>query len=160
MTEPPLDLESRIVGAIRQIIRAVDVHSRRLHDECGLTGPQLATLQAAARLEPVTAGALSRAVRLSQATVTGILARLERRSLVARARETDDKRVVVVRVTAEGRELLGRAPSLLQDRVRRELERLDEWERLAILSNLQRLATMMGADEIEALPHFESIDDE
>ena len=55
-----LDLEDRIVAAIRRLMRAVDLHSRRLVDEFGLTGPQLATLQEAARLGPVSASALAR----------------------------------------------------------------------------------------------------
>ena len=46
----PLSMENQIVAAIRRIMRAVDLHSRRLAEEHGLTGPQLATLQAAASL--------------------------------------------------------------------------------------------------------------
>ena len=43
--------EDQIVVAIRQIIRAVDLHSRRLVQAHGLTGPQLAVLQEVSRLE-------------------------------------------------------------------------------------------------------------
>ena len=69
--ETPLSMENQIVAAIRRIMRAVDLHSRRLAEEHGLTGPQLATLQAAASLGESSTGTLARAVHLSGPTVTG-----------------------------------------------------------------------------------------
>lgn len=149
-----LPLEHQIVGAIRRIVRAVDLHSRRLVEVYGLTGPQLATLQQARRLGPVSASALARAVHLSQGTVSGILHRLERRELITRSRSEADRRAVIVEVTPEGRRLLDTAPSLLQDDFRESLERLEEWERHQILSTLQRIATLMGADRLDASPHL------
>ncbi len=151
-----LPLEYRIVASIRQIVRAIDLHSRRLVEGFGLTGPQLATLQEAARLGPVSPTVLARAVHLSQGTVTGILHRLERRGLVERARNETDRRSVLVVATAEGRRLLDSAPSLLQDQFRESLERLEEWERLTILATLQRVAGLMGAQSIDASPHLTS----
>lgn len=147
-------LEDRIVAAIRRIIRAVDVHSRKLVDEFGLTGPQLATLQEATRLGPVSPGALARSVHLSAATMTGILARLEKRGLVARARGTADRRRVEVTVTDAGREAIARAPSLLQERFLRELAALEDWERHMMLASLQRIASMMDAEDLDAAPHL------
>lgn len=149
-----LDLEESIVAAIRRIIRAIDVHSRRLVEAYGLTGPQLATLREVQRQGPVSPGALARAVHLSNPTVTGILTRLERRGLVIRRRSPDDRRSVDVTVTPAGLELLDRAPSLLQDRFHAELDQLEGWERHMILANLQRVAAMMNADVLDAAPHL------
>ena len=151
---PDLSIEERIVAALRRIIRAVDLHSRRLHERHGLTGPQLATLQAAERLEAASAGTLARAVHLSHPTVTGILTRLEKRGLVRRARGEHDRRTVTVHVTAAGHELLAAAPSLLQDEFRHGLARLEDWENSLILSTLQRIASMMDAQDLDAAPHL------
>ena len=52
--------------------------------------------------------------------------------------------------------MLKRAPSLLQDRFRSELSRLEEWERTQILALLQRLASMMDAEAIDAAPMLET----
>ncbi len=150
------DIEDDIVAAIRRIIRAVDLHSRRLHDAHGLTGPQLATLREAARLGPVTAGVLARQVSLSQATITGIATRLERRGLVERRRGEPDRRTVRISVTTMGHQILESAPSLLQERFRRELALLEPWERTATLATLQRISAMMGAEELSAAPHLVS----
>lgn len=143
--DEPASIEDRIVAAIRQVIRAVDLHSRKLVDQHGLTGPQLATLTAAERAGPIHAGALARAVQLSQPTMTGILDRLETRGLLERTRDARDRRNVVVSITDKGEEALRSAPSLLQERFRSELSHLPEWERHQILSTLQRVANMMGA---------------
>lgn len=147
-------LEDLIVAAIRRVMRAVDLHSRRLVDEYGLTGPQLATLQEAAKTGPVAATSLARAVQLSSATMTGILSRLGKRGFVERTRGASDRRNVIVSVTEMGRAVLARAPSLLQDRFRQELSGLETWERMMMLANLQRIASMMDAESLDAAPHL------
>lgn len=147
-----LPVEDQIVAALRRIIRAVDLHSRRLVEQSGLTGPQWLTLREAARLGRPPAGVLARAVNLSQPTVSGILDRLERRGLVERVRDNEDRRSVAVSVTEVGQRLLAEAPSLLQDRFRLELSRLQEWEQTTILATLQRMAHMMAAEDLDAAP--------
>jgi DNA-binding MarR family transcriptional regulator len=146
----PLAAEDQIVAALRRIMHAVELHSRRLVERVGLTGPQLAVLSMAAKVGPRPTGELARLVHLSQPTVTGILDRMERRGLVQRVRAQQDRRTVNISVTDAGRELLERAPSLLQNQFRQELEKLRDWELTLMLSTLQRIAGMMEADELGA----------
>ena len=147
-----LGVEDQVIVALRRITRAIDLHSRELMQQFGLTAPQLASLQAIERLQPVTGVALARSIHLSQATLTGILTRLESRGLVSRERSGSDRRNVVVELTDEGRAVLESAPSLLQDSFRRELLKLHEWEQTQMLATLQRIASMMDAEEIDAAP--------
>lgn len=149
-----LDIEDLIVAALRRLMRAVDLHSHRLVDEFGLTGPQLATLRQVGRRGPLSSSALAQSVHLSNATITGIVSRLERRGLVARARTDSDRRIVQVTITDAGRALLDTAPSLLQDRFRKELTSLASWEQTMMLANLQRIASMMDAELLDAAPHL------
>jgi len=144
--------EGEIVAALRRIVRAIDLRSRRLFEESGLTGPQLLVLRAASRLSGSPISVLARAVDLSQPTVSGIVDRLERQGMVRRARGEGDRRTVLVAVTAEGGRTLRDAPSLLQDRFRSELARLEEWEQSQLLATLQRVAAMMDAEGIDAAP--------
>ncbi len=149
---PLLTLEDQVIVALRRITRAIDLHSQGLMQQFGLTAPQLAALRAIARLQPITIGALARSIHLSQATLTGILTRLEGRFLVSRARSGSDRRAVVVELTDKGRAVLESAPPLLQDRFRRELLKLQEWEQTQMLATLQRIASMMDADDLDAAP--------
>ena len=110
-----LSLEDQVIVALRRITRAIDLHSRLLLQKNGLTTPQLAALRAIQRLHPSAVGAIARDIHLSQATVTGIIGRLEKRGLVIRTRGDRDRRNVGVRLTDDGAELVREAPSLLQD---------------------------------------------
>ena len=155
MANPEI-LEDEIVASLRRIVRAIDLQSRRMVDQCGLTGPQIVVLREATRLSGSSISALARAVSLGQPTVSGILDRLETQGLVRRERSTQDRRSSVVSVTPAGARVLTQAPSLLQDRFRSELSRLEEWERTQILALLQRLASMMDAEAIDAAPMLET----
>ncbi len=152
MVSNPLTVEDEIVAALRRIIRAVDLHSRHLVHEVGLTWPQLATLRAAERLGDCSIGALARALHLGQPTLTGIVQRLERAGHVERSRHRQDGRSVNITITPAGRDLLERAPSLLQDRFHTELAKLKDWERFQTLASLQRIAEMMDVEMLDASP--------
>lgn len=107
------DLTDRIVITLRRIIRAVDLHSRALARRSGLTGPQALILREAVRAGEASVGDLARAVSLSQATVTDVIARLEARGVLVRRRASADKRRVLVAATPAGRRLSAEVPSLL-----------------------------------------------
>jgi DNA-binding MarR family transcriptional regulator len=133
-------------------MRAIDLHSRQLMQKYSLSGPQLVILQELSNLGEVPIGTLATAVSLSQATVTGIMDRLENRGFVARRRDNDDKRRVLVTVTADGKRLLLAAPPPLQESFVREFAQLEGWEQNLILSSLQRVVSMMEATELDATP--------
>ncbi|MFI4860519.1 MAG: MarR family winged helix-turn-helix transcriptional regulator [Phycisphaerales bacterium JB063] len=150
----PLSSDEQIIASLRRIIRAVDLHSRKLMEHSGMTGPQLAALQEIHRQGTVSAGEVARAIHLSQGTVTGILGRLEARGYITRERSETDRRSTVIRMTSAGNAVLAQAPSLLQDSFLHRLEQLEPWERTQILSTLQRVAHLMEAQGIDAAPHL------
>jgi DNA-binding MarR family transcriptional regulator len=144
--------KEHVLIAIRKIIRATDIHSRQLSKTVGLTAPQLLVLQAIRDLGAVAISRLSAEVTLSQATVTTILDRLEIRGLAVRQRNVQDKRVVHALLTDAGREAIERAPVPLQEAFSRRFERLPDKEQADILAALQRVAAMMGAEDLDASP--------
>jgi DNA-binding MarR family transcriptional regulator len=141
-----------VVTALRRIMHRVELHSRALMAQCGLTGPQLAVLGQLARGEAVSIGDLTRRVHVSQATVTGILDRLQARGLVTRERSTEDRRRVHVRLTPAARALVAEAPPTLQAHFLEAFENLADWERTQILASLQRVAAMMEGAPFGAAP--------
>jgi DNA-binding MarR family transcriptional regulator len=150
--DEPQSLENEIVSSIRRIMRAVEVHSRQLVREYGLTGPQLTVLRVVEELETATVTAVARRVFLSRPTVTRILDRLAVRGMVEREPHESDRRRIVVKPTPLARRTLEKAPSLLQERFRRELTQLEEWEQTAILASMQRIAAMMDVESVPAEP--------
>ena len=155
MTDNP-DRCEEVLVALRRLIRAVDLHSRRLAQTHGLTSPQALILKEAAAGPPRPAGEIARRVSLSQATVTDILNRLEKRGLLTRVRSTQDKRRVLVEATPAGRELMRSSPPLLQERFSERFMRLQDWEQSLLLAALQRIAAMMDAADIDAAPVLSS----
>lgn len=142
----------QVLVALRRVIRATDLHSKRLSKHAGLTGPQLLIMRTIRDLGEVTIGTIAEQVSLSQATVTTILDRLEHRDLVYRVRSTRDKRKVHAHLTEKGEDILARAPNPLQEDFIEKYQSLEEWEQTMILSSLQRVANMMNADDIDASP--------
>ena len=67
----PRDQFDAVLIAIRRIIRAIDLQSRKLVQSHGLTGPQALILKEVNRSQGLTAGELALKVSLSQATITG-----------------------------------------------------------------------------------------
>ena len=141
-----------VLIALRRIIRATDLYSRRLSRESGLTAPQLLILQAIGGHDEMTMGDIATQVSLSQATITTILDRLESRGLVVRERGSADKRRVYARLTNAGRALIADAPEPLQETFVRRFTALQDWEQSQIISAVERIASMMDADDIDASP--------
>jgi DNA-binding MarR family transcriptional regulator len=71
--------------------------------------------------------------------VTRLLDRLEKRELISRCRETNDRRTVMVRTTAEGLRVLARLDEPVQAAHRKQLGHLGR-ERLGALTELLRVA--------------------
>ena len=151
-----MDIHDHVLISLRQIIRAIDLHSKRLEKESGLTGPQLLVLQQLATHEELTAGVIAREISLSQPTVTSIIDRLERKDLLKRERNQHDKRKVMLSMTEAGRAAVAKAPALLQDSFVRTFNQLEDWEQTLILSSLQRVSDMMNAAELDAAPLLDS----
>ncbi|HUW60938.1 MAG TPA: bifunctional helix-turn-helix transcriptional regulator/GNAT family N-acetyltransferase [Candidatus Bathyarchaeia archaeon] len=147
-----LGLTERILVALRRVMRAVDLHSRRLVQTHSLTSPQLILLREIERNGEIAIGELARRISIGNATATGIVDRLEQRDLVRRGRNGRDRRNVLVTCTDGARQVLSGAPPLLQERFVRELEKLHEWEQAQILSSLERVACMMNAEHLDAAP--------
>ncbi len=141
-----------VLIALRRIIRATDLYSRKLSKEAGLTAPQLLILHALSRRGELTMGEIADEVTLSQGTITTILDRLERRALLSRERGSRDKRRVYARITPAGRSLLEQAPAPLQQEFMERFLGLSEHEQSDILRALEKVAAMMNAGEIDASP--------
>ena len=141
-----------VLIALRRVIRATDLHSKYLSRTTGLTSPQILLMQAINDKSDATIGQIASVMSLSQATVTTIIDRLEKKELVYRERSQQDKRKVHAHLTEAGRRTLTNAPTPLQEHFTRQFDNLKEWEQTAIISALQRVAHMMDAEDIDASP--------
>lgn len=142
----------RILSAIRQVIRRIEVDSRRLAASHQITGPQLITLITVVERGPIAAAAIARHIHVSASTMVGILDRLESKGLVERRRDATDRRRAYVSATDAGRSLVAQAPYPLQYSLQNALNRLSERQQKQTATSLERLVRLLGAENIDAAP--------
>jgi len=143
---------SQVVKAIRKIVRAIDLRSREVSRQTGLTIPQIVVLQGIRDLGEVTTKALSANADLSSATVVTILDKLEEKGLIERYRSVSDRRIVHARLTSQGEVVTTDLPGLLHDEFEKNFDALSSEDRKQLVSAIERIAEMMNAHQLDAAP--------
>jgi|HubBroStandDraft_5_1064220.scaffolds.fasta_scaffold219981_1 MarR family 2-MHQ and catechol resistance regulon transcriptional repressor len=101
--------EVRALDAYIKLSRASGTIDARLATNLarlGLTTGQLGVMEALMHLGSLSQGELGRKLLRSGGNVTTVIDNLERRKLVARTRNRDDRRVVTVDLTKAGRQMI------------------------------------------------------
>ncbi len=106
----PFEIKPEL-DAILEAVVYLYTESRRVTKEVArsaeLTGPQLTVLKVLEGVGDLSLSELSERIRAQNSTVTGIIDRMEREGLVVRARSTEDRRVVHIRLTSKGAKIAG-----------------------------------------------------
>lgn len=144
----PAMMVAEIMDNIRRVFQVVNEQSKRVERETGLTGPQVWGIKVIAEQGTIRVSDLARKMYLHPTTVVGILDRLEKRGLVRRSRSEEDRRVVDVALTEEGRVLVARSPEVASNKITHGLESLSVPELTIIYHGLDRLAGILGATGI------------
>lgn len=96
----------------------------------------------ALRARPLTLGKLGQSIGLSPTSVTRIVDRLERRGLVSRRRESDDRRLVQLHLEPAGERLMGEIRVMRGSDVHRAVESMTSKERHDLTVGLRRLVEL------------------
>jgi len=137
-----------IMDNIRRVFQVVNEQSKRVEGETGLTGPQVWGIKVIAEQGTLRVSDLAKKMYLHPTTVVGILDRLEKRGLVSRSRSQEDRRVVYVSLTDEGRSLVENSPEAASNKITRGLESLSIPELAVIHQGLDRLTDILDATDI------------
>jgi DNA-binding MarR family transcriptional regulator len=144
-----------LLVSLRKVTRAIGLYSKKLSKESGLTSPQLIVLKEIDLHDSCMVKDIAQSINLSSATVTSILDRLEARNYVIRERSVTDKRKVGLHLTEHGKAAVKVAPRPLQAHFIDRFEKLQEWEQTQLVSTMQRIASMMDAENLDAAPLLE-----
>lgn len=112
-TRPPA-LDDQLCYAIYSAGIAIQRAYKPLLDGLGLTYPQYLVLNVLWEQDGQTVGALAERLALESSTLTPLLKRLEAAGFVARARNPQNERQVIVALTPQGRALQDKAGCLGQ----------------------------------------------
>lgn len=139
----PSDIKPE-VDAILEAIVYLSTESRRITKELArrvdLTGPQLTVLKMLEGLGDLSLSDLSDRIRAQNSTVTGIIDRMEREGLVVRARSTEDRRVVRIKLTEKGARIARDIAVEPMEIFRTALENLSPGETRDLLKILTKIA--------------------
>ena len=86
---------------------------------------------------------------VKSSTVTGVVDRLEQKGLVKRVRDSQDRRVITVKLTAIGNELTENAPPPIQKKIVDGLKNMPESEIEEVFFALTKLTDMLDVQDLE-----------
>ncbi|WP_461006699.1 MarR family winged helix-turn-helix transcriptional regulator [Streptomyces capparidis] len=131
-----------VIARIQRINRILDRHLKEFCAQRGLEVGEFDVLTTLRRSGPpyaLTAGAFLKAAMVTSGAITNRIDRMERKGLVERVRDTDDRRTVRIRLTPAGRELVDLAMSEHLAHYARILEGLDRDECGHLASALRKV---------------------
>ena len=130
-------LETRVFVALLKAADALNQEAEQVVKSQGLTGAQYNVLRILRGAEPegLPCRGISERMISHDPDMTRLLDRMEKRGVISRERQTDDRRVVKTRITEKGLEILEKLDQPVRELHREQLRhasqaRLKELERL------------------------------
>jgi len=145
---------SDVLIRIRKILRSVNLESRRIEKEYGVSIPQVLCLKYLKNCDgfQATHNDINKYLQLNASTTTGIINRLESKGLLARLPKSVDKGITNIVLTADGDKILAEIPLLMHNKLINKLNELPETELPKITNILDLIIQLLEIEEIEASP--------
>ena len=112
---------------------------------------QLKTLFFISNRGATTTGKLATALKVTPTNITGIIDRLLEKNLITRTGDTDDRRVLVLRTTPKGDELVAELRQKRRERMSELFNRLNEEEAAIVARGLKIMVKAIEAKQDEAV---------
>lgn len=145
---------SAVVQALRRLFRAIQEHSKAIHKQTRLTGPQIWALRLLAERPGVSLGELSARLYSHPSTVSGVVDRLVERGAVSRVPDPEDRRGIRLSLTALGQKLVETSPPPVQQPLVDALHAMKPARLRALRAALEEIARRTEADRLDA-PFFD-----
>jgi DNA-binding MarR family transcriptional regulator len=146
---------TRVVEALRRLVRALRASAGVVERATGLSGAQLFVLRSLAASPAASLQELAARVLTDPSSASVVVARLVEQGLVERRGDPRDRRRVELSLTAAGRTRLRRAPATAQERLVATVRALPADTRAELAWTLDSIVRSIGADEAPAAMFFE-----
>ena len=136
-SSPAASLENRVFVALLQAADSLGQEAEQLLKTAGLTGAQYNVLRILRGAEPqgLPCRGIGDRMISHDPDMTRLLDRLEKRALITRVRQTDDRRVIKTRITPQALSLLKTLDRPVRELHKRQFRHMSA-ARLKLLSNL------------------------
>lgn len=140
-----------VLDAIRRIVRALRAFSKSTEKELGLSTAQIYVLQKLLDSKtPLSVNELAEATFTHQSSVSVVITKLVDRRLITRATNENDSRSIKLSITDQGKYLLGKSPTSIQERLTSALAKMSRKEREGLVEGLRVLIEKAGMQDDEA----------
>ncbi len=145
---------TEILIKIRKIVRSINLESKKIQKEYGVSIPQVLCLNFlhSSPNYQSTQGDIRKFLNLNSSTTSGIINRLEKKGYIARLPKFGDKRVVNIALTSSGNKLLEDLPSLLHEQLTEKLKKLESDKLRKVEDSLDTLIKLLDIQSVEASP--------
>jgi len=144
------DSRLRLLRAYLDAVTLSEAIQTRIWHAAELTLAQARVLRQLAK-EPRSLGQLGTDLRLAPPSMTRLADRLEERGLIARSRDAEDRRKVLVTLTAEGRRLVSAIPIFEGTPIRAAVDRMTVGDRERIAAAIREFSAAVIKVEEESL---------
>ena len=128
--------------------RALETHAHLSLQGLGMCPGDFAVLEALLHKGPLPVNAIGKKVLLTSGSMTAAVDRLEKRGLVERRDDPEDRRTRVVHLTSEGRKLIRRLFAIHERDMERVIAVLNAREREELSGLLRKLGRSAEGKEI------------
>jgi DNA-binding MarR family transcriptional regulator len=147
----PTDYASKadeITYLIRRLIQAEKVYSKQLNRSYRVSRAQMNCLRTLYENGPLPPSTIAKNITVKASTVTGVVDRLERKGMVARFRNIQDRRGIGIQLTEAGREFIENGPRPIRECILNGLKHLTESETDYVIRALTRVVDMLETRKI------------
>lgn len=144
-------LTRNIIFSIRRLMQAKELYTKELNKKYQVSASQLNCILALYENGPLPPSQIAKHIMVNSSTVTGIIDRLEKKRLVERRRISQDRRVITIHLTDEGKAHAEHAPPPIQQKIIDGLKTLSQQEIEQIVKALSTLTNMLDVQDLEVL---------
>lgn len=139
---------------IRKILRSINLESKRVQKEYGISIPQYLCLNFLKEQNDfkATSKQIKEHLNLNASTVTGIISRLEGKGYIAKLPNALDKRSSFIYLTALGERSVHKVPALLHEKLSNKLEKLPQKDLEGLQYALNLIVEFMEVEDVDASP--------
>ncbi|MFK7806735.1 MAG: MarR family winged helix-turn-helix transcriptional regulator [Saprospiraceae bacterium] len=143
-----------ILIQIRHIVRSVNLESKRIEKEYGISIPQLLCMNFLNDKENFQAShkEIKDFLKLNASTVTGIISRLESKGFVARLPKRNDKRIGMIAITSKGVDLLKQTPEPLHQQLSSKLKTLSPEALQKVQDSFETIIDFLEIENVDLAP--------
>ena len=144
-----LKYTKEIVYSIRRLMQSGELYTKELNKMYNVSSAQLNCLITLHENGPLSPSQIAKLMLVNSSTITGIIDRLEQKSLVKRMRISTDRRIITVELTKNGKVLAQNAPPPIQHKLFDGLSKLSEKEIKKIAESLLKLTDMLDVQDLK-----------